>query len=111
MKLRLRFSTPSSPVLQQWKRLRKSSSYLQQQHQLASVKEEQATMAYTGQNKPMLGVWELKDSKWQIGLCHLQGVSSYVPSPLCNWKYNVFLSFRGKDTCKNFTDHLYAAFG
>ena len=20
----------------------------------------------------MLGVWELKDSKWQIGLCHLQ---------------------------------------
>ena len=23
------------------------------------------------------------------------------------WKYNVFLSFRGKDTCKKFTDHLY----
>ena len=57
MKLRLRFSTPSSPVLQQWKRLKKSSSYLQQQHQLASVKEEQATVAYTVQNKPMLGVW------------------------------------------------------
>nr|XP_023881606.1 TMV resistance protein N-like [Quercus suber] len=24
------------------------------------------------------------------------------------WKYNVFLSFRGKDTRKKFTDHLYA---
>ena len=25
------------------------------------------------------------------------------------WKYHVFLSFRGKDTRNNFTDHLYAA--
>ena len=23
------------------------------------------------------------------------------------WKYNVFLSFRGEDTCNNFTNHLY----
>ena len=25
------------------------------------------------------------------------------------WIYDVFLSFRGMDTCNNFTDHLYAA--
>ena len=28
-------------------------------------------------------------------------------SSIHKWKYNLFLSFRGEDTCKNFTDHLY----
>ena len=31
--------------------------------------------------------------------------SSFTPQ----WKYDVFLSFRGKDTRNNFTDHLYFA--
>ena len=26
-----------------------------------------------------------------------------------NWKYDVFLSFRGEDTRNSFTDHIYAA--
>ncbi|KAM7466164.1 hypothetical protein LguiB_013726 [Lonicera macranthoides] len=34
--------------------------------------------------------------------------SSYLAAPR-TWNYDVFLSFRGEDTWRNFTDHLYDA--
>ncbi|XP_030970594.1 TMV resistance protein N-like [Quercus lobata] len=35
--------------------------------------------------------------------------SSSFSSSTSRWKYDVFLSFRGEDTCTSFTDHLYVA--
>ncbi|KAL6211886.1 hypothetical protein ACLB2K_017109 [Fragaria x ananassa] len=39
----------------------------------------------------------------------IQRTSTYVPPSTPQWKYDVFLSFRGNDTRKAFTDHLYTA--
>jgi hypothetical protein len=39
----------------------------------------------------------------------LESFLSSSPYPHPNWIYDVFLCFRGKDTRKNFTDHLYFA--
>ena len=41
--------------------------------------------------------------------CKRESSPSPSSSSTRQWKYEVFLSFMGEDTCKNFTDHLYAA--
>ncbi|XP_031280691.1 TMV resistance protein N-like isoform X2 [Pistacia vera] len=39
----------------------------------------------------------------------IQRVSSFGSSTSSSWKYDVFISFRGADTRRNFTSHLYTA--
>uniref|UniRef100_A0A6N2MZI6 TIR domain-containing protein n=1 Tax=Salix viminalis TaxID=40686 RepID=A0A6N2MZI6_SALVM len=41
--------------------------------------------------------------------CSESPFSSTSSSYRHRWNYDVFLSFRGEDTCKQFTDHLYSA--
>ncbi|CAL2235579.1 unnamed protein product [Prunus armeniaca] len=39
----------------------------------------------------------------------MERTSTSFPSSTPKWKYDVFLSFKGEDTWKSFTDHLYTA--
>ena len=41
--------------------------------------------------------------------CQRESSPSPISSSTRQWKYDVFLSFRGEDTRNNFTDYLYAA--
>ena len=48
-------------------------------------------------------------SSYPMAFMGTKSASSSSSSTRSRWTYEVFLSFRGSDTRKNFTDHLYAA--
>ncbi|XP_050242705.1 TMV resistance protein N-like [Quercus robur] len=70
--------------------------------------------SFTKQETYLVGIQSgVVSGEFRLVSMSTQGASTSSPSssstPRPRWTYDVFLSFRGKDTRKGFTDHLYNA--
>jgi hypothetical protein len=59
--------------------------------------------------KSPCAIQSIPQFKFTTSTCSPMATQTLSSSSKSCWNYDVFLSFRGKDTRKNFTDHLYSA--
>ncbi|KAL4595227.1 hypothetical protein ACB092_12G076200 [Castanea dentata] len=66
-----------------------------------------------GGNSNSLQLSRAKEESSILSMVFMSGQGASTSSPSSSstprWKYKVFLSFRGEDTLRGFSDHLYAA--
>ncbi|RXH69321.1 hypothetical protein DVH24_037105 [Malus domestica] len=60
-------------------------------------------------SSPLKILFSSENNEWRLSILCLSMASSSSSSSAIDWKYDVFLNFRGEDTRKTFIGHLYKA--